>query len=295
MGRVSGDDREMNICVIGLGEIGLPTALYCQQHNMDTWCFDKSPAAVRNAEIAGLKATTEWYGHYNATRFLVCVNTDFDGEINVSQVYDACKLIYANFKAKGRTDEIIVSIESTIVPGITEDIWEKIFKEDPKIHLVHVPQRFWGADPEGRGIRRLRLIGSVNLESQGAAIGFYHNVLKMPLIPVELKVAEMAKVTENAYRYLQISFAQQLKMVCVEMGISFEQVREAIMTADDMHYLPEARNGIGGHCLPMAANWLSHLQYKHLPKTFITILDAAKTSDTEYRKWVGDRNHVSKM
>ena len=142
-----------------------------------------------------------------------------------------------------------ISIESTIIDfGLTDRLSERV----PR--LCYCPQRYWAADPEHRGVVRFRLLASPTTLLHFKDL--YWKQLGIRTLPVSPIVAEYAKVTENAYRALQIAFAQELKL---KTGRHFEQVRHAVMTADNMHYLPEARAGIGGHCLPLAMDTLKDL------------------------------------
>jgi UDP-N-acetyl-D-mannosaminuronate dehydrogenase len=92
----------------------------------------------------------------------------------------------------------------------------------------------------------------------------------------------MAKITENAYRYVQIAFAEELRMACEALGLDFNEVREACNTKWNVEIL-EAREGIGGHCLPKDIRYLSSLTIHN------TLLKAAIKADEEYRKWLSEK------
>ena len=92
----------------------------------------------------------------------------------------------------------------------------------------------------------------------------------------------MSKVAENAYRYLQIAFAEELKMTCGDLGLDFEKVREACNTKWNIEML-EARDGINGHCLPKDIRYLASVG----PHNLLT--QSAITVDKAYRKWLAER------
>ena len=95
-------------------------------------------------------------------------------------------------------------------------------------------------------------------------------------------MAELSKIVENSYRYLEIAFAEELKMVCDGMGISFNELREAINTKWNVEIL-EAQGGIGGHCLPKDSEMVLELSRQFVKSS---LLETAKKVDMEYRTHV---------
>lgn len=172
----------------------------------------------------------------------------------------------------------LVSIESTIIPGTSRKIFKELFNED--IPLAHVPHRYWAGDPINYGVRQMRVIGAVDDKSLDIALKFYRDVLDIPLhIVSSVEVAEMAKIAENAYRFMQIVFAEELRMICEDLGLDFFEVREACNTKWNID-MPEARDGVGGHCLPKDTRYLMMLtRYNRLLKTGFEV-------DMQYREWL---------
>jgi len=268
----------MKVCVIGLGEVGLPTALFSKNRGHTVYGLDIDPDRVDAAKKKGLQAGTDWaYIPNDIDVYQVCVTTKFDGAPNVGAVYTVCDHINMRLK-KGN----LVSIESTVFPGTMNVLFEDVFNFDDDFFLVHCPQRFWGADPEQRGVNRYRLLGGIDKESTEFGYEFYHN-MGVIIKPVNIQVAEFAKVAENAYRHVQIAFAEELAIECDERGIDFHDLREAIMSASHMHWLPEARDGIGGHCIPMAAEWLDTM-------TNNKVVNASLRADDFYKTWWRRKN-----
>jgi UDP-N-acetyl-D-mannosaminuronate dehydrogenase len=93
----------------------------------------------------------------------------------------------------------------------------------------------------------------------------------------------MCKIVENAYRYVQIAFAEELRMMCEELGLDFNEVRRACNTKWNIEIL-EAREGILGHCLPKDIRYLISLT------TYNTLLRSAIEVDKEYRNWLSIMN-----
>jgi UDP-N-acetyl-D-mannosaminuronate dehydrogenase len=159
-------------------------------------------------------------------------------------------------------------------------VWEVVFRK--KFGIAHVPQRFWAEDPHGRGVRRRRVVGASDDVTYMKVLSFLKSV-NMPVFPAYgLEIAEVAKVAENAYRYVMIAFAEELYGACKEMDVDFWAVKEAIETHQSIGYILEPRKGIGGHCLPMAADIMEDLT------SVQDIIVAAKLADKRYRKLLED-------
>jgi len=264
----------MKVCVIGLGQIGFPVAQYVQAKGLATWGYDINPDTVNSVrKAAKLKLTSSWGEVPRADVYIVCVTT---GQVNdcpdLSAVFDVCKQI--SEKASPST---LVSVESTIVPGTSKKIFEEIFK--CKVNLVHVPHRYWADDPVNHGVNQIRVIGGANPKSLKLGLKFYQDALGIPLHAVsQIEIAEMCKITENSHRYLQIAFAEELKMMCSKIGVDFDELREACNTKWNVD-MPEAREGIGRHCLPKDIKYLTSLAPS-------AILESAINVDQKYREWL---------
>jgi UDP-N-acetyl-D-mannosaminuronic acid dehydrogenase len=232
---------EPSVCVVGLGTIGLPVAKYMHQHGCKVVGYDISDAAVEEAR-KHIDASND-FGQIprEMDTFVVCVSTkQRDGKPDASFVFDACHRI------SNRSPEL-VSIESTVPIGTCRELRDSVFDENT--HVVHAPHRFWPEDPVNHGVQQLRVIGAMDNESMRSAKLFYES-LDIPMLEVEpIEIAEMAKITENAYRYVQIAFAEELRSICQCNNIDFNQLRNACNSKWNTH-IPEAREGIGGTCLP---------------------------------------------
>lgn len=266
--------HDLDVCVLGLGAVGLPTALYIRDRGLNVYGYDISEKAVKRAASRGLRATVRWDDIPACDVYVICVSTLLkdDGSPDMDPVFDVCEKISGKMKRSS-----LISIESTIVPGTCRKVYNEILNR--KGFLVHVPHRYWEGDPINYGVRQTRVIGGINDVSLEKGIHFYGRVLDIPLHMVsEIEVAELCKVAENAYRYVQIAFAEELKMICKALKLDFEEVREACNTKWNIEIL-EARKGIGGHCLPKDVRYFIHLK----PDLAI-ISRAAIKADEIYRK-----------
>jgi nucleotide sugar dehydrogenase len=266
----------MKVCVIGLGQIGFPVAAYVASKGLYVYGYDINPATVERAvKEAKIKASSAWTQVPKADVYIVSVTT---GQINdqpdLSAVFEVCKKIAEKADAK-----TLIAIESTIIPGTSKKIFQEIFKG--KTLLVHAPHRYWADEPEKHGVNQLRVIGGVNQTSLNAGLKFYQEALGIPMHQVSsVEVAEMCKIAENSHRYLQIAFAEDLKMLCAKIGMDFSELRAAMNTKWNVD-LPEARDGIGRHCLPKDIRYVMSLS-----KDSSMLLGCAVEVDKKYREWL---------
>ena len=274
---------KMKACIIGLGQIGLPVAQYADAKGLEVWGYDISPKTVENASKAGkFKATTSWKEIPQVEAYIICVTTGQANECpDLTAVFDVSKKISETAKVTS-----LVSIESTIVPGTSKKIFQDLFKG--KTHLVHVPHRYWADEPEKHGANQIRVIGGANPESLKAGLKFYQETLKIPMhVCQSIEIAEMCKITENSHRYLQIAFAEDLKMLCAKIGMNFEDLRDACNTKWNVD-IPQARDGIGRHCLPKDIRYVTSLAPS-------TLLESAMKVDKEYRDWIAKQKSAKGM
>ena len=267
----------MNLCVVGLGQVGLPVALYASGKGLDVWGYDINPVTVENACKTGeFRATSFWEDIPKIEVYIICVTTSqHEGKPDLSPVFEVCKKI-----AKKAELPVLVSIESTITPGTCKKISADIFED--RINIVHAPHRYWAADPVNHGVNQVRVMGALNTRSLDTGVKFYEGTLGIPMHKVSsVEIAEMCKITENAHRYLQIAFSEELKMICTKIGLDFDEVRQACNTKWNVD-MPEAREGIGGHCLPKDIKYVTSLAPSQL---LIRAIDI----DKSYRKWLTNR------
>ncbi len=117
-------------------------------------------------------------------------------------------------------------------------------------------------------------------------------MLEIPIHPVSsVDYAELSKLVENAYRFMEIAFAEEIKMVCDEHGLEFEELRRAINSMWNVRLL-EAKEGIGGHCLPKDSQ-----MYLDLSNSFlgISLVDSAKKIDFQYRLHLWEKNTMKNI
>lgn len=265
----------MKVCVLGVGEIGCPTAKYILDKGLEVWGYDINPIAIERTKKQGIfRATSNWHEVPPVDIYVICVSTILKDYVpDLSPIFDVCKKI-----SQKAQSSCLVSIESTIIPGTSKKIYEDIFGQN--INLIHVPHRYWAEASTTHGVKQLRVIGAVNPESLNMGLKFYQDLLEIPLHAVpSIEIAEMCKIAENAYRFVQIAFAEELRMICEEIGLNFNEVLKACNTKWNIE-IPEARDGIGGHCLPKDIGYLASLTVHK------TLLESAMIVDRKYRGWL---------
>lgn len=260
------------VCVVGLGTVGLPTALHASKF-FDVVGYDIDPRAVERAKSFGLSAT--WEEMPYAAVFVIAVNTSIrpDNSPDMSNIYEVSSKI-SKLKREG-----LICIESTVAMGTCRSVAEKFHLT----RVVHCPHRFWSEDTINHGVVQTRVFGALNEESHEMGRRFYERQ-KIPIKEVSsIEVAEMSKVAENAYRFVQIAFAEELKMICDHVGLPFEKVREACNTKWNIEIL-EARDGIGGDCLPKDIRYLWSIMNSSLLKGAINTDEIYKSAKKREKK-----------
>ena len=259
------------VCVVGLGTVGQPTAEYFVARGVPTFGCDINPAVIETLKNKLQGAATSLRDLPLADVYIVTVDTSLRGDAPfVDNVFKACAAIGARGTPK------LVSIESTVPVGTCERIHREVFHGLQP--LAHVPHRWWADDTRNHGVRQARVVGGVDEESLAIALAFYRHA-GVPLLPVgDIRIAELCKCAENTDRYLKIAYAELLKLICDENGLDFEELRHAMNSKWNVEML-EARDGIGGTCLPKDI-----LYVKAAAPDVCHLLDGARAVDGLYRQ-----------
>lgn len=263
-----------NVLIIGLGQIGYHDAEYMTSRGLNVDGYDVNPKAVQRAVEQGIlrkqAATFQGYDFY-----VIAVSTH--NPDNMAQPSFDALFQTAEILAYQGKKNALVAIESTVTRGTSEEIKDIL---GHRLHVAHVPHRFYGEEKEEHGVRQLRVLGGCEKCCTEKALRFYKETLGVPVYPVSsIELAELSKVVENSYRFLEIAFAEELKMLCDAYGWNFDELRGAVNSKWNVKIL-EARQGIGGHCLPKDSQMYLDLSNS---VTEMSIIDSAKVADLEYR------------
>jgi UDP-N-acetyl-D-mannosaminuronic acid dehydrogenase len=302
--------RFNKVLIVGLGQLGLPVAKYVKEKGFDdVYGYDISPKAIDRAEkTAGIKNATDFR---DFDVYIICVSTHKPEDM-FSPYIEGLLSVIDRISKEAKRNGALVSIESTIPRGTSNKVLEIL---GHRLHVAHAPHRWYALEEKEHGVNQLRVVGGVYDCCLEAAMQFYNgnsshlvdssssssscddnNIkadgsnnsnaltrrsLGIPMHPVsKIEVAEMTKTIENAHRYLQIAFAEDLYLYCQANNINFSELRDALNTKWNVNIL-EPREGIGGHCLPKDTRMF--LQSSKSIKS--KILTAAVEIDQDYRRY----------
>jgi UDP-N-acetyl-D-mannosaminuronic acid dehydrogenase len=257
----------------------------------------------RAQTTAGIKKATN-FSDFDV--YILCISTHKPDDMFSPQIDGLLSII--DKISKEAKNGALVSIESTIPKGTSKKVFEML---NHRLHVAHAPHRWYALEEQEHGVNQVRVIGGVCDCCLKIAMYFYDGrsenmnnssysssstttttttttneeskakSLGIPMHPVsDIEIAELAKIVENAHRYLQIAFAEDLYIYCQANNISFPELRDAVNTKWNVHIL-EPREGIGGHCLPKDTKMF--LQSSKSIKS--KILQAAIEVDQDYRRY----------
>ena len=265
----------MKLCICGLGYIGLPTAamfasngvsvsgVEVNQHAIDMINQGKihivEPGlgevvkkAVENGLLTASRTATE------ADGYIICVPTPFKGqnhEPDLSYVEEAAREI-APYIRKGNT----VILESTSPVGSTQIVADIIAKMRPElkvasedleecdVYVAYCPERVLPGKIMSELVNNDRIVGGINGISAEKATDIYAVFVKGKLLKTNARTAEMSKLTENAFRDVNIAFANELSLICDRLKIDVWELIELANHHPRVNILNPGP-GVGGHCI----------------------------------------------
>jgi nucleotide sugar dehydrogenase len=257
-------DSQEKILVIGLGEIGYNNCEYMAKLGLRVDGFDISKKAIERAlDSKVIRKEAKSFKGYDY--YMVCVSTHNPANMFVPFL-DGLIGVAERIAAEGKPGAL-VTIESTIPKGTSKRVCNIL---QHKLHVAHVPHRYFNLEKEEHGVKQLRVLAGCKTCCSYEALRFYQNVLDIPIYTLSsIEMAELTKVIENTHRYLEIAFAEELKMFCDDQGLNFHELRASVNTKWNENIL-EARQGIGGHCLPKDTRMYFELSKHLLPSSIIS-------------------------
>ena len=279
------ESREARIGIIGMGYVGLPLALLFSGERFQVTGFDIAPdkvemlnaggsyivrilpAAIQGAQKAGFSATSDYSEIALMDAVIICVPTPLNEhhEPDLSYVTDTV----ASIAPFIHQDQLIV-LESTTYPGTTEEIVAPMLEagnphglkvartlDQPGVHVVFSPER---EDPGNETVARKdipKVVGGCGPAGAELAAALYGTIFRRVIQVSSPSVAEMTKLLENIYRCVNIALVNELKQLCMRMGIDIHEVIDAAKTKPFGFQAFYPGPGLGGHCIPIDPFYLS--------------------------------------
>jgi UDP-N-acetyl-D-mannosaminuronic acid dehydrogenase len=261
------NDYSKTICVIGLGYIGLPTASLLgtkgyRVHGVDAVAqvvetINQGRIHIVEPDLDILVKSAVQAGNLTASLepvaadvFIIAVPTPFkDGhQPDLSYVEAATRLIAPVLRPGN-----LVILESTSPVGTTDDVVARILREaghdlEKDIAVAHCPERVLPGRILIELVENDRIVGGINEVSTEKAVAFYSSFVRGEVLATDARTAEMAKLTENSFRDVNIAFANELSLICDREGISVWRLIELANRHPRVNIL-QPGPGVGGHCI----------------------------------------------
>ena len=281
------EQRQARVGIIGLGYVGLPLALLYSEKKFPVTGFDIDKRKVETlatggsyiyriageeiqaAQANGFKATADYSQLSEMDAIIICVPTPLDEyhEPDLSFITNTTHSIAPHLRA-GQ----LVILESTTYPGTTEEVMIPILERENKAGLkaarngVFTGQEFFVAfspereDPGNTAVARPdipKVVGGLDAQASELARALYGAIFQRTVPVSSPAAAEMTKLLENIYRCVNIALVNELKLLCLRMGIDIWEVIEAASTKPFGFHPFYPGPGLGGHCIPVDPFYLS--------------------------------------
>jgi UDP-N-acetyl-D-glucosamine dehydrogenase len=304
------DTREARIGIVGMGYVGLPLALLFSDRRFRVTGFDIEaakvntlnaggsyivrilPAEIQAAQKAGFHATADYSEIAQMDAVIICVPTPLNEhhEPDLSYVTGTVASIAPHIH-----DGQLIVLESTTYPGTTEEIVVPLLEagnplglkaarahDEPGVHVAFSPER---EDPGNETVARHdipKVVGGCGPTASALASALYGSIFRR-VVPVSSpSVAEMTKLLENIYRCVNIALVNELKQLCMRMGIDIHEVIDAAKTKPFGFQAFYPGPGLGGHCIPIDPFYLSWKAREFDFRTRFIELAGAVNTDMPY-------------
>jgi UDP-N-acetyl-D-glucosamine dehydrogenase len=279
--------RQARVAVVGLGYVGLPLALlYTAQkfpvtgfdvderkiatlHAGGSYIYRIAAAEIQEARTLGFDATSDYSRISEMDAIIICVPTPLNEyqEPDLSYITGTAKSMAPHLRA-GQ----LVVLESTTYPGTTEEVLIPILEqgnraglkaahggisEGGEFYVAFSPER---EDPGNQSVSRRdipKVVGGLDAQASELAAAMYGAIFNR-VVPVSTPAAaEMTKLLENIYRCVNIALVNELKLLCLRMGVDIWEVIAAAATKPFGFQAFYPGPGLGGHCIPVDPFYLS--------------------------------------
>lgn len=269
----------VDLVVLGLGYVGLPLAQAATAAGLNVVGFDVNERAVNglnagtshvddlsDADVAsmvaaGFRATTDASVLAETQTAVICVPTPLspEGGPDMGAVTSAVKTIGKHVH-KGQ----LVVLESTTYPGTTDELVRPLLEEASGLtagedfHLAFSPERIDPGNPTYGLVNTPKVVGGLTPASTEVAAAFYARFVDSVVEAQGTREAETAKLLENTYRHVNIALVNEMARFCHELDINLWDVIRCAATKPFGFQAFYPGPGVGGHCIPIDPNYLSH-------------------------------------
>lgn len=267
--------KQETVVVIGLGYVGLPLLLRASERGYQAIGFDTNEEKIALLQKK-LSPMEDSFLEKNIARFpftatsdpakiaegdivLICVPTPVDDSYypDLTPVIDATEFIATHLKPGA-----LVVLESTVNPGVSEEIVKPLFekhgkKEGKDFFLAHCPERINPGDPKWNVTNIPRVVGSFGEKGLEKALAFYRSIVDGEIRPMQsIREAEAVKIVENSFRDINIAFVNELARSFDLLDIDTTDVIRGAATKP-FAFMPHYPScGVGGHCIPVDPYYL---------------------------------------
>lgn len=296
-------NNEENISVVGLGYVGLPLAVsFAKKYNVYGFDInDKKINLYKNGvdptkevgngllEKSNIRFTSNPQDLNNCKFHVVAVPTPIndDNTPNLKPVIEASKLL-----GKNLTEGSIVVYESTVYPGVTEEICAPILERESGLtcgegfKIGYSPERINPGDKNNRLENIVKIVSGMDKESSENIYNVYNSIIEAGIyLAPSIKVAEAAKVIENSQRDINIAFMNEISIIFDKMGIDTKSVIEAASTK--WNFLKFYPGLVGGHCIGVDPYYLTYAANKYGYKSQIVL--SGRNINDSMGKYVADK------
>jgi UDP-N-acetyl-D-glucosamine dehydrogenase len=268
----------VDVVILGLGYVGLPLAHEAMRAGLSVLGFDVKPAVVdalnagrshvddlSDGDIldmvrAGFLATADETAIATARTAVICVPTPLsqDGDPDLFAVEAAVRSVARNLR-RG----MLVILESTTYPGTTDEVVRPILEESGLVagvdfNLAFSPERIDPGNKDFGPHNTPKVVGGHTPDCSARAADFYGRFVETVVRTKGTREAETAKLLENTYRHINIALVNEMARFCHELGIDLWDVIRAASTKPFGFQAFYPGPGVGGHCIPIDPNYLSH-------------------------------------
>jgi UDP-N-acetyl-D-glucosamine/UDP-N-acetyl-D-galactosamine dehydrogenase len=266
--------QNIKVAILGLGYVGLPVAIAFANKFSNTVGFD-----INQSKISALKSGVDWTGEVSSSTlentplhitselsdladsnfFVIAVPTPVNNENRP----DLTPLIKSS-ETIGKVIKpgAIVVYESTVYPGITEEVCGKVIaeisglKQGMDFKLGYSPERINPGDKKHTLEKIIKVVAGEDSETLATIAAVYEEIIEAGVYQASsIKVAEMSKVIENTQRDINIAFMNELALICDKLNIRTKDVLDAARTK--WNFLPFSPGLVGGHCIGVDPYYLT--------------------------------------